>query len=97
MYLTTSRQNLETIVEAIRHLEGDHLFSDDPTPHRLLPPPPVNTSTIGADIDQDHLQERLQDCPESEAQEMPLALTTNARVLSQQCADQRVLKVNYIA
>lgn len=30
VYLTsTSRQNLETIVEAIRHLEGDHLFSDD--------------------------------------------------------------------
>ncbi|XP_055376108.1 uncharacterized protein LOC129608550 [Condylostylus longicornis] len=29
MYLTsTSRQNLETIVEAIRHLEGDHLFAD---------------------------------------------------------------------
>ncbi|VVC37751.1 Hypothetical protein CINCED_3A019212 [Cinara cedri] len=30
VYLTsTSRQNLETIVEAIRHLEGDHLFGDD--------------------------------------------------------------------
>lgn len=30
VYLTsTSRQNLETIVEAIRHLEGDDLFSDD--------------------------------------------------------------------
>lgn len=26
--LTRSRQNLETIVEAIRHLEGDHLFTD---------------------------------------------------------------------
>ncbi|XP_054741796.1 helix-loop-helix protein 11 [Anastrepha obliqua] len=26
--LTRSRQNLETIVEAIRHLEGDHLFAD---------------------------------------------------------------------
>ncbi|KDR24214.1 Transcription factor AP-4, partial [Zootermopsis nevadensis] len=33
LYLaSTSRQNLETIVEAIRHLEGDHLFSDDPSP-----------------------------------------------------------------
>lgn len=31
LYLAnTSRQNLETIVEAIRHLEGDHLFSDEP-------------------------------------------------------------------
>ncbi|CAD7078965.1 unnamed protein product [Hermetia illucens] len=30
MYLTsTSRQNLETIVEAIRHLEGDHLFAEN--------------------------------------------------------------------
>lgn len=29
MYLTnTSRQNLETIVEAIRHLEGDHMFEE---------------------------------------------------------------------
>lgn len=26
---STSRQNLETIVEAIRHLEGDHLFRDE--------------------------------------------------------------------
>jgi len=26
---STSRQNLDTIVEAIRHLEGDHLFRDD--------------------------------------------------------------------
>ncbi|XP_013776470.1 transcription factor AP-4-like isoform X2 [Limulus polyphemus] len=29
---STSRQNLETIVEAIRHLEGDHMFQDDPEP-----------------------------------------------------------------
>lgn len=28
----TSRQNLETIVEAIRHLEGDHMFGDDSHP-----------------------------------------------------------------
>ncbi|EEC17703.1 adaptor protein complex-4 (AP-4), putative, partial [Ixodes scapularis] len=28
-HASTSRQNLETIVEAIRHLEGDHLFRDD--------------------------------------------------------------------
>lgn len=32
---STSRQNLETIVEAIRHLEGDHLFNDDPAPRRV--------------------------------------------------------------
>lgn len=30
LYLaSTSRQNLETIVEAIRHLEGDHLFREE--------------------------------------------------------------------
>lgn len=29
---STSRQNLDTIVEAIRHLEGDHLFRDDVKP-----------------------------------------------------------------
>ena len=29
MYVTnSSRQSLETIVEAIRHLEGDHLFDE---------------------------------------------------------------------
>jgi len=32
----TSKQNLETIVEAIRHLEGDHLFSEDPGPHQVV-------------------------------------------------------------
>ncbi|XP_055928472.1 transcription factor AP-4-like isoform X1 [Argiope bruennichi] len=29
--VSTSRQNLETIVEAIRHVEGDHMFRDDAT------------------------------------------------------------------
>lgn len=28
----SSRPNLETIVEAIRHVEGDHMFRDDPSP-----------------------------------------------------------------
>lgn len=97
LFINTSRQNLETIVEAIRHLEGDHLFSDDPTPHRLpvLPPQSVVTSVSTEVIvpPQDHLQERLQGCPENEAQEMPLALTTNSRVLAQQSADQRILKM----
>ena len=32
---TTSKQNLETIVEAIRHLEGDHLFSEESGPHQV--------------------------------------------------------------
>ncbi|KAF4517343.1 hypothetical protein B566_EDAN011730 [Ephemera danica] len=34
---STSRQNLETIVEAIRHLEGDHLFSDEPPQQQEMP------------------------------------------------------------
>ncbi|XP_076345053.1 transcription factor AP-4-like isoform X2 [Tachypleus tridentatus] len=33
---STSRQNLETIVEAIRHVEGDHMFQDDPEPLKNL-------------------------------------------------------------
>lgn len=47
LYLaSTSRQNLETIVEAIRHLEGDHLFEEAEAPlaltkkERAPPPPP---------------------------------------------------------
>lgn len=40
-----SRQNLETIVEAIRHLEGDHMFNDEPVPKRCEvkkePSPPL--------------------------------------------------------
>ena len=32
----TSKQNLETIVEAIRHLEGDHLFSEEAGPHQVV-------------------------------------------------------------
>lgn len=34
--LTRSRQNLETIVEAIRHLEGDHLFTESSEQHKVL-------------------------------------------------------------
>ena len=32
------KQNLETIVEAIRHLEGDHLFSEESGPHQVRVP-----------------------------------------------------------
>jgi transcription factor AP-4 len=48
LYLAnTSRQNLETIVEAIRHLEGDHLFSDEPAQDvpLALTNKPSNTAT----------------------------------------------------
>ena len=38
---TTSKQNLETIVEAIRHLEGDHLFSEESGPHQVCQQSPV--------------------------------------------------------
>lgn len=34
---TTSRQNLETIVEAIRHLEGDHMFAEEPQQTQDVP------------------------------------------------------------
>lgn len=43
--LTRSRQNLETIVEAIRHLEGDHLFTDsNGEQHKVL----VQTQAVRA-------------------------------------------------
>lgn len=52
LYLAnTSRQNLETIVEAIRHLEGDHLFGDEPsqdTPLALTNKPTATTGITTA-------------------------------------------------
>merc|ERR1719454_1115422 len=33
---SAGKQNLETIVEAIRHLEGDHLFSEESGPHQVV-------------------------------------------------------------
>ncbi|XP_071455088.1 dendritic arbor reduction protein 1, partial [Hetaerina americana] len=62
----TSRQNLETIVEAIRHLEGDHLFGDDPPHH--------HHHHLHHLHQHHHLQE-VQMRPES-PQDVPLALTT---------------------
>ncbi|KAG7306475.1 hypothetical protein JYU34_009111 [Plutella xylostella] len=51
LYLaSTSRQNLETIVEAIRHLEGDHLFGepagDVPLALTKKAPPPPRPGVI---------------------------------------------------
>ncbi|CAH2076231.1 unnamed protein product, partial [Iphiclides podalirius] len=56
LYLaSTSRQNLETIVEAIRHLEGDHLFREEAGDaplaltkkvDRAPPPPPPRPGVI---------------------------------------------------
>lgn len=58
---STSRQNLETIVEAIRHLEGDHLFND-------IPSPPTATTTGTSSACHRVIEEPVQ--------EVPLALTT---------------------
>ncbi|XP_064481636.1 transcription factor AP-4-like isoform X2 [Ornithodoros turicata] len=44
-HASTSRQNLETIVEAIRHLEGDHLFRDD-EPLRLEENSPILRNSL---------------------------------------------------
>ncbi|XP_076336102.1 uncharacterized protein LOC143239142 isoform X2 [Tachypleus tridentatus] len=48
---STSRQNLETIVEAIRHLEGDHMFRDDPEPFII----PKSERTVSDDTSPDEL------------------------------------------
>lgn len=45
-HASTSRQNLETIVEAIRHLEGDHLFRDD-EPHSGTTAAPERMGVVG--------------------------------------------------
>ncbi|KAJ8672745.1 hypothetical protein QAD02_004005 [Eretmocerus hayati] len=54
LYLAnTSRQNLETIVEAIRHLEGDHLFGDEPAqdvPLALTNKPAVSVAAAAAAV-----------------------------------------------
>ena len=47
-YGSTSRQNLDTIVEAIRHLEGDHLFRDDDSGSVVIKPELDETTTTNA-------------------------------------------------
>lgn len=43
---TVSRNNLESIVEAIRRLEGDHLFADDDDHNDLTPSPGSPSATV---------------------------------------------------
>ncbi|XP_001357136.1 uncharacterized protein crp [Drosophila pseudoobscura] len=74
------RQNLETIVEAIRHLEGDHLFSDGNNGsehkqysqqhhhHQIVTTSTHHSGVVGVNHQQHH-HHRL-------AQDAPLALTT---------------------
>nr|XP_018917464.1 PREDICTED: helix-loop-helix protein 11-like isoform X2 [Bemisia tabaci] len=81
---STSRQNLETIVEAIRHLEGDHLtnlFSEGETDAETtvpIPSPPV--------------EERTGDLDTDDTQDAPLALTKHAT--GPHPAASRILKVD---
>merc|ERR1712071_219274 len=64
-YLATSRQNLETIVEAIRHLEGDHLFNDESSGSRKgqLVEVEIDTESIGCSLvvtsSQDESEDRI--------------------------------------
>jgi len=61
----TSRQNLETIVEAIRHLEGDHLFNDESSGSRKgqLVEVEIDTESIGCSLvvtsSQDESEDRI--------------------------------------
>jgi GTP1/Obg family GTP-binding protein len=69
-------------VEAIRHLEGDHLFSDDPSPR-----------CGQQQQQQQHLSSSVMDEP---AQEVPLALTMHNKPITQPTQMQvahRLLKV----
>lgn len=49
-----SRQSLETIVEAIRHLEGDHMFGDEPQRPQEVPlaltTRPINADHLHAEM-----------------------------------------------
>ncbi|CAL8087035.1 unnamed protein product [Orchesella dallaii] len=47
---TVSRNNLESIVEAIRRLEGDHLFADDDD-HNLTTPSPGSPSAAVEEVE----------------------------------------------
>ncbi|XP_035773565.1 uncharacterized protein LOC118456685 [Anopheles albimanus] len=81
--LNTCRHNLETIVEAIRHLEGDAFDAVAPTQQQhthlqtIQPSQPqptaVSTSAASASIPQQPLQQHRP------MQEVPLALTTNSK------------------
>ncbi|XP_034098481.1 hormone receptor 4 [Drosophila albomicans] len=86
---TRSRQNLETIVEAIRHLEGDHLFADGDQQHKLqqhYQQQQQQTSHHSQHHQQQHQhQQQSQHCMQLTtaggathrlAQDAPLALTT---------------------
>uniref|UniRef100_A0A0A9WXA3 Transcription factor AP-4 n=2 Tax=Lygus hesperus TaxID=30085 RepID=A0A0A9WXA3_LYGHE len=78
---STSRQNLETIVEAIRHLEGDNLFADNAEPCAADP--------VGPGEDDDGSSPGV---PVAEPQEAPLALTTSNK--STPDKPQHLIKVN---
>lgn len=71
---TTSRQNLETIVEAIRHLEGDHLFSDEPAqdvPLALTNKPVVAPATTAKRLLQADMNNFLQFHSQQQTQQRP--------------------------
>ncbi|XP_064537273.1 keratin, type I cytoskeletal 13 [Drosophila montana] len=73
---TRSRQNLETIVEAIRHLEGDHLFADGDQQHKLQ----QHYQHQPSQSQSQHHPQQQQHHPQQQhhrlAQDAPLALTT---------------------
>ncbi|XP_046740212.1 helix-loop-helix protein 11 isoform X2 [Diprion similis] len=75
LYLAnTSRQNLETIVEAIRHLEGDHLFSDEPAqdvPLALTNKPTVAPATTTKRLLHAEMNNFLQFHSQQQAQQRP--------------------------
>ncbi|XP_055840082.1 uncharacterized protein LOC129907753, partial [Episyrphus balteatus] len=63
--LTRSRQNLETIVEAIRHLEGDHLFGESGAQHKKAQksqesPLALTTKQLVSTVVQPHHQQQQQ-------------------------------------
>ncbi|XP_076319174.1 transcription factor AP-4-like isoform X1 [Tachypleus tridentatus] len=75
---STSRQNLETIVEAIRHLEGDHLFRDDPEPPEQTRSASESTPSSQLHISRNKLvMQQLFHCPPVTSYSRPGVIVTN--------------------
>jgi len=78
----TSRQNLETIVEAIRHLEGDHLFNDEVSGSRKgqLVEVEIDTESIGCSLVVTSSQEESEDRIHEDENQIQLTISEEQEV-----------------
>ncbi|XP_076357218.1 transcription factor AP-4-like [Tachypleus tridentatus] len=74
---STSRHNLETIVEAIRHVEGDNLFCDDLEPPRIIKMQPISENTESQFSNKFVLHQHVIHCPPSVTFPRPGVIVAN--------------------